>query len=193
MNTLSVFDSYYNWTEDKKDVTFEEMQELIFGNKNTKPDDIPECIDEILRSSNISSILDYGAGLGRNLPILLSYSKHVDYADLENYRLKFGDYINNMEYEDKIYLGGLVLDNLSKDYDLIYASVVLQHIVDNDIYESIVKALAEKTRFLLIVQNVLTPVKYAILNGSFDIVRSETVSGVFNNHPHNFILYKAIR
>lgn len=163
-----------------------------FGCKNSKPDEIPPSIDEILKSLNINTILDYGAGLGRNLPTLLSYSKHVDYVDLSNYKVKFGEYIDKLEYKEKTYIDGLVLDKLPKDYDLVYASVVLQHIVDDTVYERIVKTIAEKTRFLLIVQNLYIPEKYSIIKNSFELVHSHIDETGFNNYPHKFLLYKTI-
>lgn len=192
MNDSVVFDAYYNWADDKQDVSFEKMQELIYGYANSKPDEIPPTIDEILKSSNINTILDYGGGLGRNLPTLLSYSKHVDYADLSNYKVKFGEYIDKLEYKEKTYIDGLVLDKLPKDYDLVYASVVLQHIVDDTVYERIVKTLAERTRFLLILQNLNVAEKYSIIRNSFELVHSQIDETGFNNCPHKFLLYKTI-
>ena len=60
-------------------------------------DFLPNKIDVFLKNLHLTSILDYGAGLGRNLPMLQKYSCDiVDYIELTNYKNKFSEYENGI-------------------------------------------------------------------------------------------------
>ena len=169
----------------------ETMKFLITGQKQFEPDTLPQKIKDILKTLPIHSILDYGAGLGRNLPLLLQTSDNVDYIDLLKYKEKFEKEVNELSYKEKYYIGENYLpDMLDKKYDLIYASVVLQHIVDNEVYEKIVKILAEKTTYLLILQNGHVPIK-PTLNSYFDLLDSDVDNVTFKTGTHNCYLYKS--
>jgi SAM-dependent methyltransferase len=190
MENNGVFDSYYDWTEDKTNLTLQEMQYKIFGFENSTPDILPNKINDFLNNVDLVSILDYGAGLGRNLPLLQNFSNEVDYADLVNYENKFSNYIDSLNYNKKFYINGYLPDTLYKNYDLIYASVVLQHIIDDEIYEKIVKILAERTKYLLIVQNSVVPVKN-IINLYYDFIIEESEKTTFKGYEHTFFIYKS--
>ena len=78
---------------------------------------------------------------------------------------------------------------LSKKYDLIYASVVLQHIVDDEIYSKIVEILATKCKYLLLIQNKGRLVK-PIFNNFFDLIHTESYAGSFPV-VHNYSIYSS--
>jgi hypothetical protein len=69
-------------------------------------------------------------------------------------------------------------NTLSKKYDLIYASVVLQHIVNDEIYSKIVEILATKCKYLLIIQNEGVLVKPIFYN-FFNLICTEDYVGSF--------------
>jgi len=191
MESKKLFDEYYDWSLDKTDITLENMERIIFGFENSTPDVLPNKIDVFLKNLHITSILDYGAGLGRNLPMLQKYSCDiVDYIDLANYENKFSEYIDSLSYNNKFYINGVLPDLLDKKYDLIYASVVLQHIIDDEITEKIIKILAEKSKYLVIVQNCMVPIK-KIMNLYYDFICEETESTTFKGLNHSFIIYKS--
>ena len=187
--TNQVYDRYFDWSENKLE-NVETMKFLITGQKQFEPDTLPQKIKDMLKTLPIHSILDYGAGLGRNLPLLLQTSDNVDYIDLLKYKEKFEKEVNELSYKEKYYIGENYLpDMLDKKYDLIYASVVLQHIVDNEVYEKIVKILAEKTTYLLILQNGY-PIK-PILHSYFDFMERDVDNVTFINNTHTCYLYKS--
>jgi hypothetical protein len=50
-------------------------------------------MNNILSNLQIKTILDYGAGLGRNLPLLLKFTEDVYYLDLLTYKNIYNDEI----------------------------------------------------------------------------------------------------
>ena len=79
---------------------------------------------------------------------------------------------------------------LSKKYDLIYASVVLQHIVDDEIYSKIVEILATKCKYLLLIQNKDVLVK-PIFNNFFDLIYTEDYVGSSFSDMHVYSIYSS--
>jgi SAM-dependent methyltransferase len=183
----SIYDVYFNWQNNPENIV--QMKELIIGHsENFEPDIIASSIHKKLIELNISTVLDYGAGLGRNLSLLKKYSNQVDYLDLLNYETNYSDYIKNLGYNE-IYYVEMIPNILSKKYDLIYASVVLQHIVDNEIYSKIVEILATKCKYLLITQNkgiLIKPIFYNF----FDLICRENYIGNFLC-MHSYSIYKS--
>jgi SAM-dependent methyltransferase len=189
-NKNSIYDCYYDWQDSNTNISVTDMKYIIAGQKEFNSDYLPKKINNILHNLPISSILDYGAGLGRNLPLLLKFTNNIDYIDLLNYKEKFEKNINDLEYKNKYYINDNLPDMLDKKYDLIYASVVFQHIVDNDIYEKIIKILAEKTTYLVILQNFEAPVK-EIINSYFHLIECEHDVDTFKHVKHISLLYKS--
>ena len=183
----SIYDYYFNWANNPKNIM--EMKQLIVGEDNKfEPDILTSLIHEKLIELNISTVLDYGAGLGRNLSLLKKYSNQVDYLDLSNYETNYSDYIKNLGYNE-IYYVEMIPIILSKKYDLVYASVVLQHIVDDEIYSKIVEILATKCKYLLLVQNsgiLIKPIFYNF----FDLICNDTYLSGFHC-MHNFSIYSS--
>ena len=86
----------------------------------------------------------------------------------------------------------MIPEIFNKKYDLIYASVVLQHIVDDNIYSKIVELLSKNCKYLIIVQHKDIPVKL-IVDNYFTMIHKETYVGNFpNNILHNYLIYKSI-
>jgi SAM-dependent methyltransferase len=189
-NTKTIYDNYYDWQKSKTNINVTDMKKIITGQKEFNTDYLPKKINNILQNLPISSILDYGAGLGRNLPLLLQFTNNIDYIDLLNYKQEFEKNINDLEYKNKYYINDNLPDMLDKKYDLIYASVVFQHIIDNDIYEQIIKILAEKTTYLVILQNFRVPIK-EIINSYFDLIECEDDVDTFKETKHISLLYKS--
>ena len=184
-----IYDVYYDWQESKTKLNLTEMKFIIAGQTKFNTDYLPKKINNILQNLPINSILDYGAGLGRNLPLLLKFTNNIDYIDLLNYKEKFEKTINDLEYKNKYYINDNLPDMLlDNKYDLIYASVVFQHIVDNDIYEQIIKILSEKTTYLVILQNFGIPIKEKIINSYFDLIDREDDVDTFKHCKHISLL-----
>jgi SAM-dependent methyltransferase len=181
----SIYDVYFNWQNNPENIV--RMKELIIGHsENFEPDILASSIHKKLIELNISTVLDYGAGLGRNLSLLKKYSNQIDYLDLLNYEKNYSDYIKNLGYNE-IYYVEIIPNILSKKYDLIYASVVLQHIVDNEIYSKIVEILATKCKYLLLIQNENVLVKPIFYN-FFDLIYTEDYVGSFPS-MHIYSIY----
>jgi len=171
--TKQIFDKYFNWLESFSDVQ-ERKLKIAPHEKNFKHDSLTQKMDELLKKINIQSILDYGAGLCRNLPLLKRYADSIDYLDLECYR----EHTQNIRYDNKFYID-LIPYNLNKKYDLIYASVVLQHIVDKEIVQKIITFMYETGKYLLIVQHPLAPI--IDMDDKFELIFSEKHDGHFYN------------
>jgi SAM-dependent methyltransferase len=183
----SIYDDiYFNWQNNPANIV--RMKQLIVGSDKFEPDILASSIDEKLTELNISTVLDYGAGLGRNLSLLKKYSTQVDYLDLLNYETNYSEYINNLGYNE-IYYVEMIPNILSKKYDLIYASVVLQHIVDDDIYSKIIEILATKCKYLLLTQNKSVLIKPIFYN-FFDLIYTQDYIGSF---PciHSYSIYSS--
>ena len=180
----SIYDTYFNWQNNPENIVI--MKELIVGSDKFEPDILTSTIHEKLIELNISTVLDYGAGLGRNLILLKNYSNQVDYLDLLNYETNYSEYINNLGYNE-IYYIEMIPNILSKKYDLIYASVVLQHIVNDEIYSKIVEILATKCKYLLLIQNENVLVKPIFYN-FFDLIYTEDYVGSFPS-MHIYSIY----
>jgi SAM-dependent methyltransferase len=137
---MNVFDGYHDWTSPITDI--EKMKVIItdrYWNKSFNHDNLTSEIDQIIKNLNLTSILDYGAGLGRNLPLLRKYAPIVDYLDLETYK----PHTLELNYDNKFYIQMEPLP-LSKKYDLIYASVVIQHVVNKDLLRKIIEFMQKK-------------------------------------------------
>lgn len=183
-----IYDTYYNWEGECDDI--DKMKTLITGvESNFDSDKLHNSIDSYLMNLNIESVLDYGAGLGRNLPLLKKYSQSVDYLDLHVYEKNYLNYINDLGYSDKFFIEQI--PKLEKKYDLIYASVVLQHIIDDDVYTSIIKELWEHTDYLLVVQNRKSPIK-PVFNDYFNLEIGKTYRNMFKD-AHTYSIYKSIK
>jgi hypothetical protein len=187
----SEYDDYYDWKTINDNLDVNEMEKIIFGEHlKNKSDILPENIDSILKKLSLESILDYGAGLGRNLPVLLNYSSNVDYIDLINYNNTFSKVIDSLNYSDKFYISDSLPESLNKNYSLIYASVVLQHIKKCDVYEGIIKILSNKCDYLLIVQNSDVKIKNC-MNNYFELVYFCDDNKTFDGINHTFYFYKS--
>jgi hypothetical protein len=71
---------------------------------------------------------------------------------------------------------------IGKKYDLIYCSVVLQHIIDDEIYEKIVKILYDACDYLFLVQN-MTPIK-DVFYDYFKLEHCEISNVYFGKHRY---------
>lgn len=182
----SIYDQYFEWQNNPSNIV--RMKELIIGSNTFEPDILESSIHEKLNELNISTILDYGAGLGRNLSLLKNYSNQVDYLDLLNYETNYSEYINSLGYNELYYVE-MIPNILSKKYDLIYASVVLQHIVNDEIYFKIIEILASKCKYLLLTQNKDVLIK-PVFNNFFDLICSEDYVGSFPC-MHTYSIYKS--
>jgi len=171
----SIYDTYFDWQNNPADIV--KMKQLIVGSDNFEPDNLANSIHKKLVELNISTVLDYGAGLGRNLSLLKNYSNQVDYLELLNYEKNYSEYINKLGYNE-IYYVEMIPNILSKKYDLIYASVVLQHIANDEIYSKIVETLAKNCKYLLLIQNKASLIKPIFYN-FFDLICSEEYVGSF--------------
>jgi len=67
----SIYDNYFDWRNNPADIV--KMKQLIVGSDKFEPDILANSIHEKLVELNISTVLDYGAGLGRNLSLLKNY------------------------------------------------------------------------------------------------------------------------
>ena len=183
---MSIYDTYFNWQNNPANLV--RMKQLIVGSDKFEPDILASSIHEKLIQLNISTVLDYGAGLGRNLSLLKNYSNQVDYLDLLNYETNYSEYINNLGYNE-IYYVEMIPNILSKKYDLIYASVVLQHIVNDEIYSKIVEILATKCKYLVLIQYKTVLVK-PIFHNFFDLIYTEDYVGSFPG-MHSYSIYSS--
>jgi hypothetical protein len=171
----SIYDTYFDWQNIPADIV--KMKQLIVGSDDFEPDILANSIHEKIIELNISTVLDYGAGLGRNLSLLKNYSNQVDYLELLNYETNYSEYVSKLGYNE-IYYVEMIPTILSKKYDLIYASVVLQHIVNDEVYSKIVEILATKCKYLLLIQNKDSLVKPIFYN-FFHLICTEDYVGSF--------------
>ena len=74
-NNNSKFDNWFDW-EINNNIEISKFKEVISGvdSSNFSPDFLSEILMDRLSKINTDKILDYGAGLGRNLPLLKKYS-----------------------------------------------------------------------------------------------------------------------
>ena len=153
------YDNWFDW-ENNDNIDISKFKEVISGVESSdfRPDFLSEFLSEQLLKIKTENILDYGAGLGRNLPLLKKYSNNIDYIDLNHYERNYIEYINGLEYNEKFFIEMIPDCLIGKKYDLIYCSVVLQHIIDDEIYENIVKILSNSCDYLFLVQN-MSPIK----------------------------------
>lgn len=182
-NNNAKFDNWFDW-EHNDNIDISKFKEVISGvdSSDFRPDFLSEYLNEQLLKIKTDNILDYGAGLGRNLPLLKKFSNNIDYIDLNHYQNNYIEYINNLEYNEKFFIK-MIPDCLSgKKYDLIYCSVVLQHIIDDEIYEQIVKILSNTCNYLFLVQN-MTPIKDVLYN-YFELEYKEINDIYFGEHSY---------
>jgi hypothetical protein len=175
--TREIFDKYLNWSQSFSDIE-ERKTRIAPHEKNFKHDALTQKMDEILKSLNIKSALDYGAGLCRNLPLLKLYANRVDYLDLQCYK----EHTIDIDYDEKFYIN-LTPEKLNKKYDLIYASVVLQHIIDIETVQKIIKFMSEHCKYLLTIQHPLAP--YIDMDNKFELIFNEQHLG------HVYSFYKS--
>lgn len=158
-NNNNKFDNWFDW-ENNDNIDISKFKEVISGveSSNFSPDFLSEVLVNKILKIETNKILDYGAGLGRNLPLLKKFSNNIDYIDLNHYQKNYIEYIDNLGYNNKYFIEMIPDCLIGKKYDLIYCSVVLQHIIDDEIYENIVKILSNTCDYLFLVQN-MSPIK----------------------------------
>lgn len=183
---MNIFDDYYDWTSDITDI--EEIKVKITGrywNKSFNHDNLTLKTDQIIKNLKLTSILDYGAGMGRNLPLLRKYAPIVDYLDLETYK----PHTSELNYDNKFYIQIEPLP-LNKKYDLIYASVVIQHIVDKELLQKIIEFMQKSSKYIFIVQNV----KFCFydFDNHFQLIHTESYKDDFLDF-HFYNLYESIK
>lgn len=181
----SIYDLYHDWK--KPILNIENHKKLITGacNDDFLPDELTSKISQFFMDLKLKSILDYGAGMGRNLKLLKKYSEKVDYVDIDVYE----NHTNHLGYDRKFYIKNNLLDNFSCKYDLIYASVVIQHFANKEVFDSAVNFLQQNGKYVFIVQNTCVPFS-PILDSKFTLLHSETYKGVFAVN-HVFNLYES--
>jgi SAM-dependent methyltransferase len=182
-NNNRKYDSWFDW-EINDNIEISKFKEVISGvdSSNFSPDFLPKSLIDQLSKIKTDTILDYGAGLGRNLPLLKKYSNNVDYIDLEHYQKNYIDYINDLGYNETYFIEMIPDCLIGKKYDLIYCSVVLQHIIDDEIYEKIVKILYDACDYLFLVQN-MTPIK-DVFYDYFKLEHCEISNVYFGKHRY---------
>lgn len=187
-NDNTKYDTWFDWgVNDNIDIS--KFKEVISGvnSEEFEPDFLSPLLQEKLSKIKTDEILDYGAGLGRNLSLLKKYSNKIDYIDLEQYQKNYIDYIRNLDY-NKTYFIEMIPDCLDgKKYDLIYCSVVLQHIIDDETYEKIVKILYNACDHILLVQN-MSPIKDVFFK-YFELVHEE-INDVYFGVNHRYGLFR---
>jgi SAM-dependent methyltransferase len=187
-NNNTKYDTWFDWgVNDNIDIS--QFKEIISGVNSSEfnPDFLSPFLQEILSKIKTNKVLDYGAGLGRNLPLLKKYSNDIDYIDLEQYQKNYIEYINNLDYNETYFIEMTPDCLIGKKYDLIYCSVVLQHIIDDDIYEKIVKILSNSCDYLFLVQN-MSPIKNVFFK--YFELEVEEITDVYFGVNHRYGLYK---
>lgn len=182
-----IYDSYHDWKNPI--LCIKKQKRLIAGSRNINflPDRLSSKISQFFVDLKFQSILDYGAGMGRNFKLLKNYSQKVDYVDIDVYK----NHTSHLGYDNKFYIKNHVLDNFSYKYDLIYASVVIQHFANKEVFDSAVNFLQQNGKYVFIVQNTCVPFS-PILDSKFTLLHSETYKGVFAVN-HVFNLYESKR
>ena len=187
-NNNNKYDNWFDW-ENNDNIDISKFKEVISGVESSdfRPDFLSEFLSKQLLKIKTENILDYGAGLGRNLPLLKKYSNNIDYIDLNHYERNYIEYINGLEYNEKFFIEMIPDCLVGKKYDLIYCSVVLQHIIDDEIYENIVKILSNSCDYLFLVQN-MCPIKDVFFE-HFELV-CEEISDTYFGVNHRYGLFK---
>jgi hypothetical protein len=73
-NNNTKYDTWFDWgVNDNIDIS--QFKEIISGVNSSEfnPDFLSPFLQEILSKIKTNKVLDYGAGLGRNLPLLKKY------------------------------------------------------------------------------------------------------------------------
>jgi SAM-dependent methyltransferase len=183
------YDSWFDW-QINDNIEISKFKEVISGveSSNFSPDFLSESLIGQLSKIKTDTILDYGAGLGRNLQLLKKYSNNVDYIDLEHYQKNYIDYINDLGYNETYFIEMIPDCLIGKKYDLIYCSVVLQHIIDDEIYEKIVKILYDACDYIFLVQNTMSPIKDVFFK--YFELECEEITDIYFGVNHRYILFK---
>jgi SAM-dependent methyltransferase len=188
-NNNCKYDSWFNW-EINDNIEISKFKKVISGvdSANFSPDFLSESLIGQLSKIKTDTILDYGAGLGRNIQLLKKYSNNVDYIDLEHYQKNYIDYINDLGYNETYFIEMIPDCLIGKKYDLIYCSVVLQHIIDDEIYEKIVKILYDACDYIFLVQNIMSPIKDVFFK--YFELESEEITDIYFGVNHRYSLFK---
>lgn len=184
----SKYDTWFDW-EINNNIDILQFKEIISGvdSSDFRPDFLSPFLEEKLSKIKTDKILDYGAGLGRNLPLLKKFSNNIDYIDLEHYQKNYIEYIDNLGYYQKFFINMIPDCLIGKKYDLVYSSVVLQHIIDDSTYEKIVKILSNACDYLFLVQN-MSPIKDVFFE-HFEL-ECEEISDTYFGVNHRYSLFK---
>ena len=181
------YDTWFNW-EINNNIDITQFKEVISGVENFESDHLSQIMKDKISTINPNTILDYGSGLGRNYNLLKTYTDNIDYLDLNHYQVNYIDYINNLGYKNLNFIEMIPECLVGKKYDMIYASVVLQHIVDDEVYEKIVKILTKSCKHLFLVQN-MSPIK-DVLFKHFEL-EYEEISDVYFGVDHRYCIFKS--
>jgi hypothetical protein len=168
-----MFDAYFDWTQINTKPP-SELKKILTGMDTFTPDKLSDTLFNMLENLELNKSLDYGAGLGRNVTLLKRIAKDVDYIDLMQYKDVI-IFIENKELYDKFFF----IEDPTKDlilednYDIVYASVIFQHIIDVEILKKIFRALSQHTKYLLTIQNSYVDRLDHLLENDFNVVYQE--------------------
>lgn len=193
----TIWCNYGNWDEisKKDDEDYIRYMICFVGHKEFKPNFISEETAKQLESiiPKNASIIDFGCGLGRNVPLLKKYFKKVYGYDLPSMIDKLKD------SEDKTLLNMYDslednIDNLLKNnIEFLFESVVFQHIVSEDYCSKITEKIAKskiKTLFVLYNSGNPRPIAIDMFINKHDFhITYETIEDKsFYPLPHTFLI-----
>lgn len=154
-NTILTDKSINTWNEVAK-LPLDELKSAMCAAYNKDTNFFPTTPYRFLDSTKKLRILDFGCGIGRQLPELLKYAEYVDGCDVSH----LCDRICNPKFEDKIVEqykhiygcdGSNLLDLLSlPKYDMIVCSFTLQFFHSKEYLNKVLEVLSSISPYIYI-------------------------------------------
>lgn len=199
--TQKIWDDYAEWDAVARMQDSATLRDTITGYKDHWiPNSVSAYFDAVLRtilanemqqSGPRQSVIDFGCGLGRNVPLLRRYFDRVIGIDLPEMIVRLQQEPDASALYDALYSDIAALP-ANEQPQFLYESVVFQHIVDRAYAQQIVQAIMRfgSLRALICLENhdVDAPVLQLLRAQGWQIIFREVDTASFLGNPHVLLI-----
>lgn len=196
---MTIWDGYGQWDKIASGGDVDEIKSKITGEGiRWKPNYVSPEVDYVFRTTDMLSggatAVDFGCGLGRNGTMLKERFSRVVGYDIPEMIGKYREIHADGGPYDATYSS---IEELvaAETVDLVYDSVVFQHILDIDYCRSVLKPLLAQPSLATFVSvknnhNRITSLMEILEENSWDIVHSATETLSFDSGPHDVLVLR---
>ena len=136
--------------------------------------------EQIVKKYNIRSILEIGCGIGGNLKIIAEIDPSIKLAAIEPNKKAISIARKNIP-KAEIIDGNIFNVNIARKFDLVFTSVVLIHIADEDLPIALEKIYKASSKYILAIEYYSKKRKVVLYRGLVDALFKRPYDEVYLN------------